>query len=236
MRENSQIERGGQSSFNLPDECIEAIDDANKLATFEWQAASVKTREPAKYILHRKKITINGTCYDLEITYGPEKERAEIKVLEFMVNAGDRVVSTIDFYSAVDRSNTFMSRHRLTDPKERNQGVGTSVLKIAEVFFQKLANQRSEPIRLLMSIAQVRLMRWAIRNGYTPENDAELIANIIADFESGLPSKTFDFADKDTHYRGEPDVRESYVFNKGLERQDQFSAIRRYFTKTIVPQ
>ena len=142
------------------------------------------------------------------------------------------------------KANNFLSMHRFVVPEKRGKGIGTKLLKQAEVFFQKLANQQHEPVTIMMPIAQVRVMNWLKQADYEPDNyDRKKINQIEADYllyKDGKPTKEFDFRDITKEIDDEDITRESYVFKKSYleagNKPEIDAAVRISFYKDIYPE
>lgn len=213
----------------LPDQVIQDAADLN----FERAALLYDDKEGKIYQLHAdvERIPIIGKM-DFVMFYQYDNERS-LQSFSFLYADSKTDERTARF--TIDRISPthFSLVHRLVEPEQRGQGIGSKLLRRVENFLQQLADHLQETVTLDIQIAQRNVMAWAVNNSYEPDNltDEELVAEIFEHPEHFQ----FQSLGHDTEFQDDY-MREDYVFRPETTERNSKTAVRVPFIKKFEPK
>lgn len=113
---------------------------------------------------------------------------ADFDALHFRYDRGAEPLGVLEF--EIRPTSEYRLSHRYVQPEYQGRRiVGNRLLAQAEHFFQELAKLQGQPVILVMQLGQVRVLRWALRNGFQPRPEsAELVERVLhhpEDFQIG---------------------------------------------------
>lgn len=213
----------------LPDQVIQDAADLN----FDRSTLLYDDKEGKIYQLHAdvERIPVVGKM-DFAIFYQYDSEHS-LQSFSFLYADSKTDERTARF--TIDRVSPthFSLVHRLVEPEQRGQGIGSKLLRRVENFLQQLADHLQKTITLDIQIAQRSVMSWAVDNDYEPDNDADgdLVTEIFEHpdrFQFQLLGQDAEFQDK---Y-----MREDYVFRPETTERNSKTAVRIPFIKRFEPK
>lgn len=136
---------------------------------------------------------------------------------------------------SIDRisSTHFSLVHRLVEPEQRGQGIGSKLLKRVENFLQQMADHLQKTITLDIQIAQRSVMSWAVDNDYEPDNDAD--GDLVTEIFEHPDHFQFQSLGQDAEFQDKY-MREDYVFRPETTERNSKTAVRIPFIKRFEPK
>lgn len=163
---------------------------------------------------------------DLIILGIQPKTQPSIRAISFFIHATEDNTRIAHLRFIEEYPDTFTLPHRLVHPDYRGQGLGSTLLTLAEQTFQQLAEARQRTIRIACDTRQRGVMAWLMKHGYhTPVEDLATIQRIV---------------NRDPQYQYHSLIladgmqRDEFVFPHDEQHIDREHSLNYTFTKDIV--
>lgn len=213
----------------LPDQVVQDAADLN----FERATKMFDDASGTIYQLHTdiERIPVVGKM-DFEMFYERDTE-ASTEAFSFIYVNAKTDERTAKF--TIDRTSPthFSLVHRLVEPEQRGQGIGSKLLRRVENFLQQLADHLQETVTLDIQIAQRNVMSWAVDNSYEPNSPAD--EELVAEIFEHPDHFQFQSLGQDAEFQ-DAYIREDYVFRQETTERNSKTAIRVPFVKRFDPK
>lgn len=177
--------------------------------------------EGARFRLdYRKYHEVQEKQFDqLRFEYTRENEQEQVPFAEMHLGIVD--------------DTTFVLQHRYVSPDLRSgRGVGSQLLHRTEEWVQRVADDRNEPVRIVLQAGQESVFRWLEKMGFSVQEDQK---DVLDELRSHPERFTQDSVILSEESSQAGVVKDPYIFRKEDEGRYMEDAIRLTFEKKFEP-
>ncbi len=219
------------------------LDSADEFVAGRILDGKEKVHEGDKSTIYRcleteaDDLGVDGAHFRLDYRQYHEAEENQFNQLRFEYTRPNEDLEQVPFaemHIGVVNDRTFVLQHRYVTPDLRSgRGVGSRLFNLTQEWVQRVADDRSEPVSIVLQAGQESVFQWLEKMGFTvKEEQREILDELRMHPERFIQDEVI--LSEESSEAGV--VKDPYTFRKGVEGRYMEDAVRLTFEKKFEPK